>query len=385
MRAAPEPPSGDGRGPRAVYAVRRLLPDHVRAPSIKMRATSMGGSNGQTYRVDVPEQRSNGESVQESYFVRVLPAGYESNAWNKRFAESCVANTVAASDAGVTAAVLAADEAALVQQFIPSARVETTAWRNTLEDHADARRFGAMVAAIHAVPYPDPSAPLAPHCFYCWYDMPEWYARAPPLLSCWEYLDAREPPPGVGGEVVFTHGDLHLKNLLVSLEDGSLVPVDFELSGRGHRASDLAFFFWHWSPSFAARNSNLRPEFDVSACDRFDASSSAVLRGLDESHRFVQKSAGSTSISSRSRGLKFLLDGAFHWSISTQVLRGEALPLLRRAPGRRPGLPGRVGPPGEPRRRLRAALRRRVLRAPRSGTSARTSRRHSRPFAARFG
>ena len=385
MRAAPEPPSGDGRGPRAVYAVRRLLPDHVRAPSIKMRATSMGGSNGQTYRVDVPEQRSNGESVQESYFVRVLPAGYESNAWNKRFAESCVANTVAASDAGVTAAVLAADEAALVQQFIPSARVETTAWRNTLEDHADARRFGAMVAAIHAVPYPDPSAPLAPHCFYCWYDMPEWYARDPPLLSCWEYLDAREPPPGVGGEVVFTHGDLHLKNLLVSLEDGSLVPVDFELSGRGHRASDLAFFFWHWSPSFAARNSNLRPEFDVSACDRFDTSSSAVLRGLDESHRFVQKSAGSTSISSRSRGLKFLLDGAFHWSISTQVLRGEALPLLRRAPGRRPGLPGRVGPPGEPRRRLRAALRRRVLRAARSGTSARTSRRHSRPFAARFG
>merc|ERR1712147_61886 len=93
MRAAPEPPSGDGRGPRAVYAVRRLLPDHVRAPSIKMRATSMGGSNGQTYRVDVPEQRSNGESVQESYF----------------------ANTVAASDAGVTAAVLAADETALVQ------------------------------------------------------------------------------------------------------------------------------------------------------------------------------------------------------------------------------------------------------------------------------
>ena len=92
-----------------------------------------------------------------------------------------------------------------------------------------------MVAAIHAVPYPDPSAPLAPHCFYCWYDMPEWYARDPPLLSCWEYLDAREPPPGVGGEVVFTHGDLHLKNLLVSLEDGSLVPVDFELSGRGHR------------------------------------------------------------------------------------------------------------------------------------------------------
>ena len=168
-------------------------------------------------------------------------------------------------------------------------------WRNTLEDHADARRFGAMVAAIHAVPYPDPSAPLAPHCFYCWYDMPEWYARDPSLLACWEYMEAREPPPGVGGEVVFTHGDLHLKNLLVSLEDGSLVPVDLELSGRGHRASDLAFFFWHWSPSFAARNSNLQRDFNGSVCDSFDASASAVLRELDESHRFVQTSAESTS------------------------------------------------------------------------------------------
>ena len=83
--------------------------------------------------------------------------------------------------------------------------------------------------------------------------MPEWYAHEPPLLNCWEYVEAREAPPGVGGEVVFTHGDLHLKNLIVSLEDGGLVPVDFELSGRGHRAFDLAFFFWHWSPNFMAR------------------------------------------------------------------------------------------------------------------------------------
>ena len=82
--------------------------------------------------------------------------------------------------------------------------------------------------------------------------MPEWYASEPALLSCWEYIEAREPPAGVGGEVVFTHGDLHLKNLLVSLEDGALVPVDFELSGRGHRSFDMAFFFWHWSPDFMA-------------------------------------------------------------------------------------------------------------------------------------
>ena len=42
--------------------------------------------------------------------------------------------------------------------------------------------------------------------------------------------------------------------------------------------------------------SNLQPDFNVRVCDSFDASSSAVLRELDESNRFVQKSAESTSI-----------------------------------------------------------------------------------------
>ena len=42
--------------------------------------------------------------------------------------------------------------------------------------------------------------------------------------------------------------------------------------------------------------SNLQPDFNVSVCDSFDARSSAVLRELDESNRFVQKSAESTSI-----------------------------------------------------------------------------------------
>jgi hypothetical protein len=45
-----------------------------------------------------------------------------------------------------------------------------------------------------------------------------------------------------------------------------------------------------------AWNSNLQPDFNVSVCDRFDATSSAVLRELDESNRFVQKSAESTSM-----------------------------------------------------------------------------------------
>ena len=49
-------------------------------------------------------------------------------------------------------------------------------------------------------------------------------------------------------------------------------------------------------PQLPACKSNLQPDFNVSVCDRFDTSSSDVLRELDESNRFVQKSAKSTSI-----------------------------------------------------------------------------------------
>jgi hypothetical protein len=42
--------------------------------------------------------------------------------------------------------------------------------------------------------------------------------------------------------------------------------------------------------------SNLLSDFNVSVCGRFDASSSSMLREFDESNRFVQKSAESTSI-----------------------------------------------------------------------------------------
>jgi hypothetical protein len=41
---------------------------------------------------------------------------------------------------------------------------------------------------------------------------------------------------------------------------------------------------------------NLQPDFNVRVCDGFDAGLSPVLRELDESDRFVQKSAKSTSI-----------------------------------------------------------------------------------------
>ena len=54
--------------------------------------------------------------------------------------------------------------------------------------------------------------------------------------------------------------------------------------------------FTHVAACRAAWKSNLQLDVNVRVCGRFDASSSVVLRELDESHRFVQKSAKSTSI-----------------------------------------------------------------------------------------
>ena len=46
----------------------------------------------------------------------------------------------------------------------------------------------------------------------------------------------------------------------------------------------------------AVWKSNLQSDFNVSVCDGFDATCSNVRRELDESNRFVQKLAESTSI-----------------------------------------------------------------------------------------
>jgi hypothetical protein len=46
----------------------------------------------------------------------------------------------------------------------------------------------------------------------------------------------------------------------------------------------------------AARDSNLQPDFKVRVCEWFDTSTPAALRDLDESNRFVQTSAESTSM-----------------------------------------------------------------------------------------
>jgi hypothetical protein len=65
--------------------------------------------------------------------------------------------------------------------------------------------------------------------------------------------------------------------------------------------------------------SNLQTDFNVRVFESFDTSSSALLRELDESDRFVQKSAESTSIWPSERISKFGRDVPNQRLISTQV------------------------------------------------------------------
>ena len=75
---------------------------------------------------------------------------------------------------------------------------------------------------------------------------------------------------------------------IVALDVGDRARARDRDDARGERrAADERAAVW---------NSTLQPAFNVRVRDRFDASSSAVLRALDESDRSVQKSAESTSM-----------------------------------------------------------------------------------------
>ena len=61
-------------------------------------------------------------------------------------------------------------------------------------------------------------------------------------------------------------------------------------------ASDADRATWRVEMSAPVWKPNLQPDFNMSVFECFDTSSSAGLRELDESNRFVQKSSESTSI-----------------------------------------------------------------------------------------
>ena len=119
----------------------------------------------------------------------------------------------------------------------------------------------------------------------------------------------------VGRDVARWYPDLVDLASIVLVEAGPTILADFDVGARTHYASHLrrhgvevrtgkAVTRVRSDPGGgvsvatlgAVWKSNLQLDFNVSVRDRFDASSSAVLRELDESNRFVQKSAESTSI-----------------------------------------------------------------------------------------
>ena len=95
-----------------------------------------------------------------------------------------------------------------------------------------------------------------------------------------------------------TEEEAILKQAVGELGKGKWTVVAERLgSGRSPSAVEQ-----HWQ-IVAGRREHLQPDFNVRACDRFDASASAALRELDESKRSVQKSAESTSMRPSERSL----------------------------------------------------------------------------------
>ena len=107
-----------------------------------------------------------------------------------------------------------------------------------------------------------------------------------------QHLD-EEKPEGAENEAVeqVAFADRLIVNKVDLVTDDDLARVEKRLRGINAFAPIVRS-----ERSRAARTSNLQPDFDVRVCDGFDAISSAVRRALDESHRFVQESAESTSM-----------------------------------------------------------------------------------------
>ena len=129
--------------------------------------------------------------------------------------------------------------------------------------------------------------------------------------------DAASPPAGAGGALPLAPGAVveagdpsvyvlpcapgsRRLELRLVVKCGSALERDDE-RGFAHFCEHLAF---RTTTNYAsggvvdwlrtACESNLQPDFNVRVCEWFDTSTSAVLRELAESNRFVQKSAAST-------------------------------------------------------------------------------------------
>ena len=111
-------------------------------------------------------------------------------------------------------------------------------------------------------------------------------------------LDNSEKNRGMSASREVLYVDKQLDNHAhVAIIRAALPAAKIVWCARDARDVGLSQFFHAFEAEHnPVPNSNLQLDFNVSVCDSFDATSSASLRELDESNRFVQKSAESTSI-----------------------------------------------------------------------------------------
>jgi aminoglycoside phosphotransferase (APT) family kinase protein len=149
-----------------------------------------------------------------------------------------VSNTIAVSEARLGPTVLGFDDATLVTEWSSGRQLSL----NDFDTPEGAARLGVFFAKLHSIPVSGQPERMK--------------ARVKDLAAMGDHvgLDATllkpvlrlsilpEPLPSL----VWTHGDLHLENVLVGA-NSSFSVIDNELAGVRPAAGDLAYFMVTWS------------------------------------------------------------------------------------------------------------------------------------------
>ena len=151
-----------------------------------------------------------------------------------------VSNTIAVSEAGLGPAVLGFDDATLVTEWSSGRQLSLDDF-NTPEGAA---RLGVFFAKLHSIPVSGQPERMK--------------ARVKDLAAMGDHVGLDTtllklvlrlsilPEPEPLPSLVWTHGDLHLENVLVGA-DSSFSVIDNELAGARPAAGDLAYFMVTWS------------------------------------------------------------------------------------------------------------------------------------------
>mmetsp|Transcript_99536 Transcript_99536/g.252933 ORF Transcript_99536/g.252933 Transcript_99536/m.252933 type:complete len:338 (+) Transcript_99536:82-1095(+) len=194
-------------------------------------AEPCGGSKGVVFKLSCPGQS-------DVYCVRILQPG-----------ESLmlVSMSRALAARGLCPDVVGSSSTALVQRWIQGSAPSAFHWR----DRDSLLRLARFVARLHSLPL-EPGTAEAPKARLA--DLRGLVAGLPPGkaesvgVNLYEVISELESNCGSllpsRHELVFTHGDLHMGNLIEEGE-GRLWAIDLESAGSRPRTTDLAYLFLH--------------------------------------------------------------------------------------------------------------------------------------------